>query len=299
MRPQALTVSAPAKVNLYLAVGSRRPDGYHHVDTVLQTVSLSDRVFIEPSDSLELVVTGRELDVPAQENLAWKAAEAMAAELGVAPGVRITLEKRIPAGGGLGGGSSDAAAVLAGTAALWDASIGEDALMRIAARLGADVAFFLTGGTAYFTGRGDRLVRRLPTVEMPLVLIKPAPPIETRAAYAEFDRSPAQPGPGVSGIADACRSNDPVRVARSLFNNMTPAAERLVPEVSDALALCDASRAVLGALVAGSGSSVFGICDDDGAAESVAAEARERGWWAQPAATTPGGVEVVVAKEVT
>jgi len=298
MHPQALVASAPAKVNLYLAVGPKRGDGYHHVDTVLQTVSLSDRVVLEPSDSLELVTTGLDPGVEPARNLAWRAAEAMAAQLGTEPRVRITLDKRIPAGGGLGGGSADAAAVLAGTAALWDASVDETTLMRVAAGLGADVAFFLVGGAAYFTGRGDRLVRQLPVVDAPIVLVKPAVGVDTAAAYARFDELEPQRGPGVSAVADACRSRDPATLAAALFNNMTPAATSLAPVVAETLAWCSAASGVRAALVAGSGSSVFGMFEEASAAESAVTEARARGWWAEAVHTTRHGIELRRAEEV-
>jgi len=298
MHPQALVASAPAKVNLYLAVGSKRADGYHHVDAVLQTVSLSDRIVLEPSDSLELISTGLDPGVEPERNLAWRAAEAMAAQLGIEPHVRITLDKRTPAGAGLGGGSADAAAVLAGTAALWDVSVDEPTLMRLAAGLGADVAFFLVGGAAYFTGRGDRLVRQLPVVDAPIVLVKPEPGVDTAAAYARFDELEPQPGPGVSRVADACRSSDPAALAAALFNNMTSAATSLVPAVAETLAWCGAAPGVRAALVAGSGSSVFGMFEEASAAESAVTEARARGWWAEAVHTTRHGIELRRAEEV-
>ena len=296
MKAGSITVRAPAKINLYLAVGARRDDGYHDVTTVLQSLELHDTVRIAPAAALSLSCDA-ELGIPAEKNLAYRAAVAFEAALGIPAGVHIALEKGIPAGAGLGGGSADAAAVLAGLAHLGGVAVDSAELAAVARTLGADVPYFLIGGAALFEGRGDRFVRRLPFVPMDVVVVQPPGRVVTAAAYAAFDREQSRPAaPGVRHLADAVRFADVPEVARQLFNNMTTPSSGLVAGIADALAWVREAPGVLGAAMAGSGSSVFGICSDIEGARAVEDAARERGWWAQATRTTPDGV-VLADKE--
>lgn len=288
-------LTAPAKVNLYLGVGARRPDGYHDVQTVLQAVSLFDTVTIEESDSLSVECTPA-IGLPAEENLAFRAAVDLGSAVGRAPHFRISLDKQIPHGGGLGGASADAAAVLAGLAALWGLadSLGperaRELVMGVAASLGADVPFFISGGTALFGDRGDVLVRRLPTPRLDIVLVKVDDPVPTGAAYAAFDRMLRTEPPGSRAMEDACESGDAVMVARALYNNMTEAAVSLVESIGDVTSWCRATSGVLGVALAGSGSTVFAVCDSRSVAFRTAEAANERGWWAQAVTSDERGV---------
>jgi 4-diphosphocytidyl-2-C-methyl-D-erythritol kinase len=299
-----MVLSAPAKVNLYLGVGERRSDGYHDVETVLQAVSLSDTVILEPADQLS-VSCEPDLGLPAEENIAHRAALALAAAYDVTPHVRISIEKRIPAGGGLGGASSDAAAVLVGLAALWGfsrpgaAREPDSMLQEVAVSLGADVPFFLGGGTAFFRGRGDVLVRRLPTPHLDLALIKPAEPVPTTAAYNEFDRTAPVAQTGPEEVLRACESGDATAIARVLYNNMTDASVALVPEIGEVLEWTQGERAggVIGETVAGSGSTVFAVCSSPESARRLADAARSRGWWAEATTSCPYGVRASAVGE--
>lgn len=271
-------VEAPAKVNLHLSVDGLRDDGFHSVETVLHTVDLTDSLSIRPADSLD-VVCEPDLGVPAPKNLAWRAAEALAERVGRRPRVRIDISKRIPVGAGLGGGSSDAAAVIAGLAVLWGIDPSETMLREVAADLGSDVPFFLDGGTALYAGRGEAFVRSLPTPTLDIVLVKPPGSVSTVEAYRRFDEHPV-PAPASAAMVDACRSAEPHAVAGALSNNMERASTSVVPEVSDALAFVKKTPGALGASVAGSGSAVFGICATRHAAETIVAGASAHGWWA-------------------
>jgi len=155
---QALSVSSPAKINLYLEVLARRPDGYHDIESVMQLVDLCDQVHLERAAAgISLTVTGGR--VPADPtNLAYRAAVLLAERVGLRDGVRIHLEKRIPVGGGLGGGSGNAAAVLAGLTRLFDLGQSPESLARLGADLGSDVPFFLSPGLALVTGRASGCV---------------------------------------------------------------------------------------------------------------------------------------------
>lgn len=245
-----LVAEAFAKVNRSLVVLGRRPDGYHELDTVFQAVGLTDRLTFEESDGLTLEVD--DPSVPAgPENLVLRAARALAERAGVKPRAAITLEKRIPAGGGLGGGSSDAAVTLAGLSTLWGLELPPGRLEDIGGALGSDVPFFLHGGTARGLGRGERIE---PLPDLPpggVVLVMPPFPVATadvfrRLGAPEWDGRPAdEPWPG--GVPDR--------------NDLEPAAEALFPalrEIREALGAAGAVQARL----SGSGSTVFGLFPD-------------------------------------
>lgn len=288
-----LLVSAPAKVNLHLAVGARGADGYHALTGVFHALALHDEVEIRESKSLELDCA-TDLGVPPEQNLAHRAAVAMGHALGRDPRVSLTLKKRIPHGAGLGGGSSDAAAVIAGLATLWGVDPRDDRCLAVARSLGADVAFFLVpGGAAFMTGRGDVVERALPAAEgTPLVLVRPPRSVSTSAAYAAFDRDPVQVSPPDAVIA-ALESGDATALAESLVNNLAAASVSVVSEVADALAWVRASQGVTGAEVSGSGSAVFALCESAPAAQVTAERASHEGWWSLATALGGSGVAVM------
>ena len=253
-----LAAQAFAKVNRSLVVLGRRPDGFHELDTVFQAVGLCDRLTFEPADGLTLEVDDPSVPSGA-ENLVVRAAWALAAAAGVAARAAITLEKRIPSGGGLGGGSSDAAVALLGLDALWRLGLPLDRLAAIGATLGSDVPFFLFGGTARGLGRGERIV---PLPDLPpagVVLVMPPFPVATPAV---FGRLGAPAWDGRSGEeADAAGAPD--------RNDLEPAAEALFPPlraVREALAAAGAAQARL----SGSGSTVFGLFPDLASATDAA-----------------------------
>lgn len=291
-------MEAPAKVNLHLGVGRLREDGFHAVETVLHTIDLADSVTLRPSDVFRLTCYP-DLEIPAKQNLVWKAAMLMAHRLGREPRLEIELTKAIPMGAGLGGGSSDAAAVIAGLAQLWNVDAEGDSLLpEVAAGIGMDVPFLLEGGTALFGGRGDEFLRTVEAPTFDVVVVKPAQPVRTAAAYVEFDYAPVPAGTPDALLA-ACEAGDTAGVARTLQNNMERAAITLVPEVADALAWVRGTEGVLGGAVAGSGSAVFGICRDRQAAEDAASEARLFGWWSVAARSRDHGVRVRAMEETT
>ena len=162
---RSVRVRAPAKINWTLEVLGKRPDGYHEIRSVMQTIDICDTVMLEPADELLLRVHGdRSLrQRPPERNLAFLAAQELRRQTGVTAGARIVLGKEIPLAAGLGGGSSDAAAVLRGLRALWELDCSDEQLASIAAELGSDVSFFVFGGAAIASGRGGR-IERLPEV---------------------------------------------------------------------------------------------------------------------------------------
>src|SRR5580658_3392738 len=186
----SVTVRAPGKVNLYLAVGDRREDGYHELTTVFQAVSLVDEVTVRNADVLSLELVGEGADtLPTDErNLAWRAAELMAEHVGRAPDVSILIDKSIPVAGGMGGGSADAAAVLVALNSLWELGVPRRDLHALAAQLGSDVPFALHGGTALGTGRGEELATVLARNTFHWVLAFAEGGLSTPAVFSELDR---------------------------------------------------------------------------------------------------------------
>ena len=191
---QSVRVAAFAKVNLRLDVLARRADGYHELRTIFQSISLHDTVYLERSRTrgIELEIRGdSSLAAGAtQDNLVWRAADALRRHLKSAAGVRIRLEKRVPVGRGLGGGSSDAAAALAGLVRLTGQEIGMERLLEIGAGLGADVPFFLLGGRALGTNRGDEIYPLPDNKKQTLLVVSPREiAVSTREAYGWVDRT--------------------------------------------------------------------------------------------------------------
>lgn len=286
-----VTLLAPAKVNLYLAVGARRSDGYHDLTTVFQSLDerAADVVTVSRADELS-VVCEPDIGVPPGENLASRAIQALAVVAGLTPTLGVRIEKRIPAAGGLGGASADAAAALVGACTLWGLDVDAPEVLDVARELGSDVPFFLVGGAALYRGRGDVLVERLPFVRLPVVLINPGEPASTPAAYAAFDRLLPQAAPPVEPMLSALRAGDVPSIIRSLHNDLSDAACAVAPGTADVLRFVRAIPGVLGALVSGSGSTTFAMCDDDATARRVAALAGDAGWWSLATATGEFGI---------
>jgi 4-diphosphocytidyl-2-C-methyl-D-erythritol kinase len=258
-----VTVRVPAKLNLQLAVGPPRADGYHDLVTVFHAVSLYDQVRVEPARRDGVTVTGEGADrVPAdQDNLALRAAAALRTAIGdrgSGPGsVHVTIAKRIPVAAGLAGGSADAAAALVACNELWAGGLSQYQLAEIAATVGSDVAFALLGGTAVGRGRGEQLTPALaPATQYHWVLAFADGQLSTPAVYAALDRLRDTAAPGEPGLdaalMSALRSGDASRVGQRLSNDLQPAALSLFPALRKTLT-AGLELGALGALVAGSG----------------------------------------------
>ena len=228
---------APAKINLALEVLHRRPDGYHEIDTVITTLDLADRVSVTARAAgagLEVVLSGAYATaIDPEDDLAGRAARLLAEEVGRAPDVRITIEKRIPSPAGLGGGSSDAAAVLRGLNALWALTLDAERLATIGAKIGSDVPFFMYGGTARCTGRGDRVevLRDMRPLRM-LILVPPVPAGEAKTArrYAALTPQDFSHGHTAQRLAHRIARNAPPPT-NDLVNAFERVIERTQPEL--------------------------------------------------------------------
>ena len=263
-----VTVRVPAKVNLQLAVGGSRPDGFHELATVYQALSLYDDITAIAGDQLTISVEGEGADlVPMDEtNLAWRAAQELAEQAGLEPRAHLHIHKGIPVGGGLAGGSADAAGALLALDLLWDTRLDRDELTVIGARLGSDVPFALHGHTAIGVGRGERLTPALARGRYHWVLALADLGLSTPAVYAELDRlrsGSVQAEPRVSdGLMSALRSGDPVLLGRELSNDLQRAAVSLLPALAMTLDVGEEYGA-LASLVSGSGPTCAFLARDE------------------------------------
>jgi 4-diphosphocytidyl-2-C-methyl-D-erythritol kinase len=201
--------------------------------------------------------------------------------------LHVVIDKRIPFEAGLAGGSSDAAATLRALADIWGIDPLGEPVLHAAQSLGADVTFFLYGQCAFMGGSGERLLRRLPQPALDLALVKPAKGVSTAAAYAAFDADP-QPMPSVKRFVRLLETPgvSPDVLAEGMANNLCPAACGILPELEALIVELASQRGVYRALLTGSGSTVFGVCEDSRAARRVAEYFERRGYWAKACATT-------------
>jgi 4-diphosphocytidyl-2-C-methyl-D-erythritol kinase len=272
-----VSVRVPGKVNLYLAVGDPRADGYHELTTVFHAVSLFDEITVRTADVLALDIIGEGADVlPADErNLAWQAAELLAEHVGRTPEVAITIEKAIPVAGGMAGGSADAAAVLVAMNALWETGVPRRDLHTLAARLGSDVPFALHGGTALGTGRGEELATVLARNTFHWVLAFGRRGMSTPAVFAEIDRLRAVGDPpridAPEPVLAALAAGDPAQLAPLLGNELQAAAVSIDPELRRTLRAGVEAGALAG-IVSGSGPTCAFLCTSASAAVDVGSE---------------------------
>lgn len=254
-----ITVSANAKLNLYLDITGKRSDGYHTISSVMHTVDLRDSVTMELTSDPEIKITCDKPYVPTDErNIAHKAARLFFDECGEKKGVRIDILKRIPVGGGLGGSSTDGAAVLSGLNYLLRKPFSDGELLSLGARLGADVPFCIKKGAALCEGIGDILTPLSPLSHTFAVILKPPFSLNTKNMYSLFDNEKEHSAPCKSQILSAVKSDCAMDIASSLYNAFTPVAEKINPELSGYLSSLSEIGA-LGSEMSGSGSCVFGI----------------------------------------
>jgi 4-diphosphocytidyl-2-C-methyl-D-erythritol kinase len=278
-RPSAVTVRAPAKINLHLSVGPARSDGYHALTTVYQAVSLYDEITASRARGLSSAVAGEGArEVPGgQGNLAVRAARLLAKRTGTIAKARLQIIKRIPVAAGLAGGSADAAGALVACDALWDVGLEKADLLALAAELGSDVPFSLSGGTALGTGRGEQLSPVLARGQYHWVLAFADGGLSTPEVYAEYDRlvleRPRLAVPPDAVLA-ALRAGDPVQLGRALHNDLQDAALRLRPDLRRVLDT-GAELGALAGLVSGSGPTCALLAKS--AADSVDLAARLAG----------------------
>lgn len=277
--PRPVTVRVPSKVNLHLAVGAVRKDGFHELSTVFQSLSLTDEVTVAIADEPGVEVRGEGASqVPTDgANLAWRAVEELARHAGKGaeePKVRVMIRKNIPVSGGMASGSADAAATLVGLASLWKLDMGRDELAHVAAALGSDVPFMLHGGTALGTGRGEQIVPVLTRHTFHWVLAFARGGLATPKVYAELDRlrdtgEPPRVGE-VEPVLEALAAGDPRQLALLLGNDLQAAAVSLRPGLRRTLR-AGVDAGALAGTVSGSGPTCAFLCASADDAVQVAA----------------------------
>jgi 4-diphosphocytidyl-2-C-methyl-D-erythritol kinase len=271
---------APGKINVFLKVGAVMEDGYHDVATAYQAVSLCEDVRAYPADDFSVEFSGP-IDTSALatdgSNLAIKAARMLARRSGFRGGVHLEIEKHVPIAGGMGGGSADAAATLLACDALWGTEASKEELLAMAAKLGADVPFAFTGGTAVGTGRGDQLSPALAKGQFHWVLAVAEFGMSTPGVYKELDRHrarhtqdifPSAHQPTVdANVLQALRAGDASMLAESLYNDLQAPALHLAPGLGRVLEIGEENGALAG-VISGSGPTVaFLVPDGDSALE--------------------------------
>ncbi|HSE10785.1 MAG TPA: 4-(cytidine 5'-diphospho)-2-C-methyl-D-erythritol kinase [Nocardioidaceae bacterium] len=296
----SVTVASPAKINLQLAVGPARPDGFHTLATVYQAIGLYDEVAVTPAATTTLTVTGEGVDasdVPTDStNLAVRAARLLASRAGVDGGVAISIRKRIPVMGGMAGGSTDGAAALLACDTLWELDTPREELLALAAELGSDVPFCLVGHTAGGSGRGELVHSVDDAGSYWWVVALSAEGLSTPAVFAEFDRRHAGtvvPEPEVSAsLLAALAAGDATRLGASLANDLEAPALTLRPDLAAVLDLGGRPPA-LGALLSGSGPTCLFLAADEVDALKIRDVLRDAGTTALVARGPVPGAHVV------
>jgi len=261
---KSLTLKAPAKINYLLDVIRRRPDGYHDLRMVMQRINLCDEITVSLTETRDINVTCGKKGVPdGFGNIAWKAANAMLAFVKNGHGVHISIEKNIPIAAGLGGGSSDAAAVLMGMNELLELGLSDQRLMEIGVKLGADVPFFIFKKTALAEGVGERLSPMPPMPSLWVLLVNPGVHVSTAWAYGNLrltsEKELAKLPKLFCSVEDVCAilSND--------LESVTIPAFPVIAEIKESMMRLGA----FGAMMSGSGPTVFGLFQDKESAEKA------------------------------
>lgn len=270
-----ITVEGNAKINLTLDILGKRPDGYHEVSMVMQSVSLHDTVKltkIPKGIELTLNVPGLEAD---ERNLAWRAAALLLRERQVEGGVRIELVKRIPVAAGLAGGSADAAAVLRGVNELYGLGLTLPELCSYGAKLGSDIPFCIMGGTMLATGRGEVLKELEPVPEFWVVLAKPKISVSTAWAYQNYDEQGAEAHPDNAAICEKIKAQDRKGIASLLCNVLESVTIKQYPVIAQYKGWM-LEKSALASMMSGSGPTVFGLFADEKAASEAAAYLRSQ-----------------------
>lgn len=298
-------IISPAKVNLVLAVGEKQESGFHEVQTIMHSLALHDTLSMRrfndegSGEGLQVMLkcessfTIDPLLIKAEENIAYKAVVELAKALGRTQDetIEMVLNKVIPAEAGLGGGSSNAAAAVVGAATLWGVGMEDERVQEVASRLGADVSFFLKGGCARLSGKGDVFEAQLEPRSGFVLLVRPDAGVSTGKAYAAFDEDPVLPSSEyLSSIAALDAAADV-----SLYNNLEKAACSVTPVVAQVLEWGRAAAGEEDVVLCGSGSAVCCIFDSYQAACEASVEARKHEWWTRVTSFSPLGAAIVEA----
>ena len=278
-----MTVEANAKVNFTLEVFGKRADGYHALRSVVMPISLSDTLDIEVTDDGEITS-----DTGYDDDLCVKAARILRSSVSSLPSsldATIRVVKRIPTGGGLGGGSADAAAVLRALNELWKVGLSREELAEVGAQVGSDVPALVFNAPVIMEGRGEKIFPLFTfTSHLHLVLVNPGIHSSTKEVYAACAPRPLDGENATARMVAALRAGDVGMIAAALMNDLQAPAVKLHPEIADALVSLR-TAGVVGAMMSGSGSSVFGLVENEADARRISSEMNARGYKAWPVQT--------------
>ena len=283
--PDNISVFAPAKINLYLHVTGKSEDGFHLLDSLIVFADCGDQIVAAPADQLTFSIDGPFAGALSNgdDNLVIKAAHMLAELAGIEPLAKITLTKNLPIASGIGGGSADAAATLQALIELWRITLSQDELFTLAGQSGADVPVCLTGKPSFVSSIGEKIAPAAPLPKAWLVLVNPGEPVATPEVFAKrvgdfsaaqpFDVTPATP-------------NELASILGERQNDLTTAATKVAPVISDVLSALRATSGQLLSRLSGSGATCFALFDDETAARNAATslQADHPAWWVQAAA---------------
>jgi 4-diphosphocytidyl-2-C-methyl-D-erythritol kinase len=271
-----LCLRANAKINLFLEVLDKRPDGYHNIDTIFQSIGLHDTLIFRETRSGIIKLTSDNEELPLDSsNLVYKASELLLKESGKNYGVEIHINKRIPLGAGLAGGSTDASATLVGLNELWSLGYTVDDLLMLGRKLGSDVPFCLIGGTAIGRERGDILTRLNPIQKLYVVIANPGFQVSTAWAYKNLSKlGLTRERKSDNILVEKIQKDDLSDIRENLFNVFESVVMEEYPEIRKLKTLLT-QPGVLGVLMTGSGSTVFALTQDIDSAEKIQQQARQ------------------------
>ncbi len=279
-----LSLAAPAKLNLFLHIADKRADGYHLLESLSVFVDVCDRLEAEPADDLHLALDGAmAANIGIEDNLVLRAARLLQHHTGTNKGASLRLKKNLPAGAGLGGGSSDAAAALKLLNALWRLELPEATLLHLASRLGSDVPACLSASPVMMRGVGDILSPVAIDAALHAVLAYPNAPLMTKDVYRRYNSAFSAP----MTIPDSLNRESLKALLLAARNDLNAAAVQLMPEVEEALQALSIQRGCWLARMSGSGSACFGLFEDQAQAEAAAALLQQAypSWWVRSAQT--------------
>ena len=267
-KKNVISLKAPAKVNLFLEILGKRDDGFHEIETIMQEIDLADSLqFEETQEGVTLECNDK--NIPAnQDNLVCKAANLILEECGIKKGVLINLEKNIPVGAGLGGGSSDAATTLKALNSLWKIGLNNEELMEFAAKLGSDIPFFINGKTALCRGRGELITPVEVRNRMDYIILFPRVHISTETIYKNLKIDLTKKRKDVSFFLDALKYSEVASISKLLFNRLEEIIFATYPDLLQVKSTLE-SFDFCGLSISGSGSAFFGLCNDKHQAEVI------------------------------
>ena len=288
-----IRVRAHAKINLYLDVIGKREDGYHNLETIFHSIGLHDDVIIRKQGTKDITVHCEHPAVPSDaRNLAYRAAQCLSDAAGGIGGIAIDIHKRIPVAAGLAGGSANAAAVLHGVNELFGLGFTQETLMRFGAQLGADVPFCLHGGAALGLGIGDQLTRLPALPNLPLLLLNPGIEISTAAIFKKLNFPLTKHEKDVIIITTYIKKGDVLGIGKNLYNLLEVPVFSEHPEIAALKTELSTQPLCRGALMSGSGATLFAIMHDSKAARQSESHFRNKVSFCKTTVTSPVGVYI-------